>query len=198
MDAFLLGAGCTFGTLCNQSTYPPLAKDFGRCLIPGNYPNLSKVARHLRCELSQLGLERLWSCVDYYAKFAQRRGGFLPNPDWSHDDTVCELKRAVLSLYGRRCDEAAKGVRRSINCTLAHLLRNRIRPGDTIISLNYDTLVENLARRFGLRLAHCSGPPPKNRVRFAKPHGSTSWCIGRLDLNALSGLRCSNRFRRQM
>ena len=45
---------------------------------------------------------------------------------------------------------------------------------DVVVSFNYDTLVERLAKRFGLALRHCRGAP-RDFVKFLKPHGSVSW-----------------------
>ena len=176
MNAFLIGAGCSSGTLRYRSGCPPLAEGFGRRLSPTDYPNLAKIAQHLGNELSQLGMEPLWSCIDYYAKFKD----FLPDPDRDPEKVAYEIKKAVLFLYGSNCENAARAITRSTNCTLVNLLQCRVRPGDVIISFNYDTLVERLARRFGLKLTHCVGRPPRNKIKFAKPHGSTSWRIGQL------------------
>jgi hypothetical protein len=89
---------------------------------------------------------------------------------------VPELKRALLQLYGSTCDDAAKSLRLSNRYTLGSVLK-QIEAGDTLISFNYDTLVERLfmKRKNSHRLLHCSGPPGNGVVRFAKPHGSSSW-----------------------
>jgi hypothetical protein len=180
MTVFLLGAGCSYGTLEKHPLCPPLAKGFGRCLVERatreKYSSLAKVACHLRRDLSELGLEEIWSCIDYYAKFGEKRDGFLPEPDWSLKEVVCELKRAILLLYGHGCDDASRAVKRTTNCTLVSLLK-RVRGGDTIISFNYDTLVERSARKLKVRLRHGLGRVPRKEVRFAKPHGSISWRV---------------------
>lgn len=191
MHTFLLGAGCSYGTLRNHTSGAPLARDFGRHVAKmnsqGHYRELEAVARHLGSELSQIGLEKLWSCLDHYAKFAQWRGGFLSNPGWSLDEAICQLKRALLAIYGRKCEDAAKHISTRTNCTLVQLLSERIQSGDVVISFNYDTLVERLARKCGLRFVHCSGAPPKNKVKFLKPHGSLSWRIRDLGTAGING-----------
>ena len=52
---------------------------------------------------------------------------------------------------------------------------NQVKPGDALVSFNYDTLVESLCvKRNGLMVRH-SAAPVANIVRFSKPHGSASW-----------------------
>jgi hypothetical protein len=72
--------------------------------------------------------QEIWSCIDYYAKFGEKRDGFLPEPDWSLKEVVCELKRAILLLYGHGCDDSSRAVKRTTNCTLVSLLK-RVRGG---------------------------------------------------------------------
>ena len=176
-SAFFVGAGCSYGTLANHDFFPPLARQFGGQLaqrVSGwrrKYPELAKVARHLQISLPEAGLEDIWTCIDYHAKF---RGTFPTN--WSLKRTVPELKRALLQLYGSTCDDAARTLRLSNRYTLGSVV-NQIEAGDTLISFNYDTLVERLFMKRGSshRLLHCSGPPGNGVVRFAKPHGSSSW-----------------------
>jgi len=177
MKVFLIGSGCSYGTLSFRPGCAPLAKMFGQHLSPTGYPELAKVAKHLGRDLSDLGMEDLWSCIDYYAKFAGS-DGFLPDPRWHRQLAVVELKKALLFLYGSRCEEAARRIGKSTKCTLVDLLRKRVRAGDVIVSFNYDTLVERLARKLGLKLTHCEGRPPKHKVKFVKPHGSVSWRLG--------------------
>jgi hypothetical protein len=100
-------------------------------------------------------------------KIHENRGGFLPDPGWL-GGAVWELKRAILSTYGHGCDRAARTVNRSTACTLLSLMK-RVRGGDVVISFNYDTLIEQLARKLRLRLRHGTGPALRNEVRFVKP-----------------------------
>jgi hypothetical protein len=173
MTVYIFGAGSTYGTLRNHSTCPPLARDFGKHLARVNHPNLAAVASHLGRDLENLGLEEIWSCIDYYAKFTENRGGFLKDPGWLCG-SVWELKRAILSTYGRGCDTVATTLNKS-TCTLVALL-NRVQNGDAVISFNYDTLIERLARKLGRHLRHGTGGA-RTAIRFAKPHGSTSWRV---------------------
>lgn len=150
-------------------------KCFGASLNAGDWPNLADVAHHIGKDLRKLGLEDLWSCIDYYAKFTTNRGGFLADPGWLCG-AVWELKRALLSVYGHACNAAARSIHPSTACTLLSLLK-RVQPRDTVISFDWDTLVERLARKLRLRLRHGSGPAKGTEIRFAKPHGSVSWRV---------------------
>jgi len=183
MRAFFFGAGSSFGTLEHDKVCPPLAKDFGCYLskqpgFPRKYPNLELASSHLSHDLSRIGLEDLWTCLDYYAKLSGFNGA-LPTHDWLWP-AVKELKeQALLWLYGRRCDDAANSLPDSDGYTLGELVKNQIKNGDVVISFNYDTLIERLARCFDVPLRHCSGEP-HGYVKFLKPHGSASWPLNGL------------------
>jgi len=177
LKAFLLGAGASRGTF--DELLVPVASEFGQALSSldpcwkQNYPALFKVVRHLGFNPEGWPLDRVWSCMDYYAKLQPALP--LPKP-WV--DGSRQLKKALLTVYGRRCDDAVAGV----DSTLARLFRAEMQPGDVLISLNYDTIAERIAYGCG----HSLWATPRgdcNGVRFAKPHGSTSWT---LDLNARS------------
>jgi hypothetical protein len=49
--------------------------------------------------------------------------------------------------------------------------------GDVVISFNYDTLIERLAKRFGHTLQSVCGASRPGTVKIVKPHGSASWCL---------------------
>lgn len=157
----------------------PVASEFGRTLgaldpcWQQNYPALVNVVEHLQLDLADWSLEPVWSCIDYYAKLQPA----LPRQKPWNDESR-QLKKALLAVYGRRCDDLNAGT----DCTLAKLFRDELRAGDVLISLNYDTIAERIAldldRPLVLTLHVDSGG-----VRFAKPHGSTSWT---LDLNSHS------------
>jgi hypothetical protein len=190
MKAFLFGAGSSYGTLEHSDARPPLAKEFGSFLskqdgFPGKYPNLTLAAHHIKQRLAQTGLEDLWTCLDYYAKLSGDNGAALgKTPEWLWP-AVQELKRqALLWLIGRRCDKAAEAIPISADYTLGDLLKNQIKTGDVVISFNWDTLIERLARRFGISLRHCCGAP-QGFVKFAKPHGSASWPLSASALSAM-------------
>ena len=177
MTVFVFGAGSTLGALSCTSQCPPVTKAFGKCLPKEKFPHLNAVACHLKQDLTTLGLEDLWSCIDYRAKFSEkRRHGMLADPEWL-DGAVWELKRAILSIYGQQCDRAARTISRRSG-TLPSLLK-KVQSGDTIISFNYDTVIERLARVMKLRLRH-SASRLRTAVQFAKPHGSVSWCVSEL------------------
>jgi len=177
MNAFFMGAGASCGTLQDSEHRPPVAANFGSALKvaapewESQYPGLRDVVRHLGIPLEELGLERMWTTIDYYAKL----GSLLPVcPQWGPLATR-DLKRALLELYGSRCDRLASMLPLSDNYTLGQILKQRVRSGDLLVSFNYDTLIERLALRFGhnigMALAKCGG----DVVQLAKPHGSVSW-----------------------
>ncbi len=178
------------GTLAHSDAQPPLARNFGQFLSkqPGflkKYPNLARAAHHAGRELSKIGLDDLWTCLDYYAKLSGVDGA-LPDRDWLWP-AVKELKgQALLWLYGRRCDAAADSLPASDEYTLGDILKNRIEVGDVIVSFNYDTIVERLAKRFNQPVRHCGGAPC-GVVKFVKPHGSASWRLRHLLRTVIDG-----------
>ncbi len=107
------------------------------------YPELAKVATHLKTCLSRVGLEDLWTCVDYHAKFP---GAFII--DWDpRGPVVAELKSALLRLYGRTCDAAANQLILSTSYTLGEIVEE-MKPGDTFVSLTTThTLAERLFQK---------------------------------------------------
>jgi hypothetical protein len=177
MKAFFFGAGSSAGTLEHWPARPPISNRFGAVLkatCPSwerEYPGLVEVVGHLGEQVDKLGLVEIWTCIDYWAKL----GPILPlQPQWNPRATW-DLKRALLLLYGLRCDKAASHLAATDEYTLGHLFTHQIQPGDCLISFNYDTLLERLAPKFG----HVLLPPHQKReagsVTLAKPHGSVSW-----------------------
>jgi len=175
ITAYILGAGSTRGTLANLSPPPPTAAEFGATIsgISGwetEFPALEQVAEHLDRPLAKLGLEAIWSCFDYYAKFEKS----LPPKPW--EDESRTIKRALLRLYGRGCDSAAESLPDTDSYTLGDIVKNRLDTGDFLISFNYDTVPERLARRFGRRpLRMVCSCEAVGVIWLVKPHGSTSW-----------------------
>ncbi|MEW6368772.1 MAG: hypothetical protein AB1714_29440 [Acidobacteriota bacterium] len=179
MKAFFIGAGASQGTLGGKSGCPPVAAEFGRmlaerCDLASDFPALAMVVAHLGVPLFQLGLEQIWTCIDYYAKLSR----VMPVPPvWCGVNASRDLRKALLRLYGRSCDQAAEQLPISHDYTLGHVLGEQVQSGDIIISFNYDTLIERLAIRFGHKLRMvCSSMRP-DIVHLAKPHGSTSWVM---------------------
>jgi hypothetical protein len=180
MNAFLLGAGCTYRTLRCRPGYPPLARDFGYHLLQMNFWSSGRLPGTLAAICQILGGGAFGHASITMPNSVRLMG---PSPKCDLQQVVPELKRAIVFRYGSRCEDAAKAIGRSTHCTLVHFLRDRVKPGDAIISFNYDTVVERLAKRLGLKLTHCLGRPPRGKVRFAKPHGSVSWQIGDLPVS---------------
>jgi len=182
MKAFLFGAGSTVGTLPKCYPLPAAANQFGKAIsdIAGwqnEFPALARVADHLGQPLAELSLERVWSCIDFYAKLQDA----LPPRTWTSESP--DLKRALLRLYGASCDAAVKGLPNDTTFTLGSLFRNDVQPGDILVSFNYDTVIERVAGRFGHRVRMFCSSIDASAVWLTKPHGSTSWCM---DLNSCS------------
>jgi hypothetical protein len=182
MRLLIVGAGASRGSIAKEPSVPTAA-EFGKALARINrdwqraYQSLAKVVtKHLGCSLDQFSLEELWTCVDWYAKFKH----VLPKPAWEDDDADAfgpQLKRALLEVYGGRCDALARALPRNDGYVLGRLLGG-MRPGDVIASFNYDTIVERLAiETFGLNVSSVSAAQPSPAILLVKPHGSVSWAM---------------------
>ncbi|HLX43084.1 MAG TPA: hypothetical protein VKR43_06605 [Bryobacteraceae bacterium] len=174
MNAFFFGAGCSCGTLGDEC---PTAAKFGARVLANDpnwkehYKKLSELIEvHLNADICELGLEEIWTFIDYYCKFHDA----FPTP--ALYDLIPELKSALLSVYGGPIDRKAHKLKPTEAFTLSAVLR-QVEPGDAVISFNYDTLVERFALSRGLDLRSFSKELRSDVVNFAKPHGSTSWCL---------------------
>jgi len=178
MKAYFLGAGASAGTLQSRGIRVPVAVQFGSVLFeidPGwtkKYSELVKIVNHLNLPLTNWPLEPVWTYMDYYAKL---RNAVPGGQKWSGESP--QLKRALLQVYEKRCDQAADSLPRDGSYTLGNFLQHELARGDGIISFNYDTVIERLARRFD-RYIQPVGPLRRHgAILLAKPHGSTSWTM---------------------
>ena len=178
MKAFFLGAGASCGTMRYSSTPVPVAERFGEALQvidptwDEKYPALVKVIDHLHLNQSNWGLEPVWTCIDYYAKLQE---AIPTDRDWSGESR--QLKKALLEVYGRRCDSAADRLPLSDSYTLGSLFQNELKDGDVLISFNYDTIAERLASNFGRQIQSVHAVGNERTIILAKPHGSASWTM---------------------
>lgn len=187
MKAFFIGAGASKGTFHSTATPVPVAAEFGEALQAidpqwlDNYPALSEIVNHLSLSPNDWSLEPIWTYMDYCAKLQEAIPNSLP---WTGEHPSRQMKKALLEVYGRRCDDAADQLPRDGSYTLGRLIERELNSGDIIISFNYDTIVERLARRFGHTFLSVYAQEQERRrgITLAKPHGSTSWT---LDLNRI-------------
>ena len=188
MKVFFIGAGASKGTFHSTDTLVPVAAEFSKALQdinpqwPSHYPALFKIVGHLDLPLANWGLEPVWTCMDYYAKLQKAIPNSLP---WTGEHPSRQMKKALLEVYGKRCDDAADQLPLTDSYTLGQLIKNELNPGDIIISFNYDTIVERLAHRLGghtLLSVYAQEQNRKKGITLVKPHGSTSWT---LDLNRI-------------
>jgi hypothetical protein len=184
---FIVGSGCSRGTLGGNADCPPVAQDFvkeleARARWMSDYPELSKVIAHLRRTHDNVGLEELWTCIDLHTKFPE----VFPI-SWKPRGVITELKSALVRMYGRHCDQLSERIPPSDTCTIVAEVANKIQAGDTLVSFNYDTLIERVVKNIGsVPMRHGMHLEP-GTIRFAKPHGSTSWSIQDLGYSVTNG-----------
>src|ERR1019366_8619457 len=168
MKVVILGAGSTIGTFNGASLgvdrfvdrlyyvrgvswrdeYRGLCRVIGDCKSPpGKTPSL----------------DRVWTRIDYYSKL-DRSLGTTPG------DASLDFHKALLDAYSLTADERAALAEADAEFTLKTILRP-LDSGDALISFNWDTAAERVAKTLNLDLASAH----ESRIRLIKPHGSLSW-----------------------
>src|SRR6266446_3067376 len=133
MKAFFFLAGASRGSFPSNGVPVPVATEFGKVLQAidsawtQKYPNLSRVVSHLRLPPDHWSLEEVWSCMDYYAKLQEA----IPmRRAWS--EASPEMKKALLQVYGKRCDDLAEQLPLTGKYTLGRLIKDELAPGDIL------------------------------------------------------------------
>lgn len=174
MRVVLVGAGASAGTVG-----APVAREFGQHL-PDNwgdlFPALVQPVNDWANEpdadpAEGWPLDAVWTRIDNRAKLF-RALGVEPYPV----ETSLDLRRAILNVYGNVLVAALPaGAEGTLATELARLRPDR---GDVVISMNYDVVVEEVARRGNVHLAVADPHNPRPAapaITLAKPHGSVSW-----------------------
>jgi len=183
-QVFIFGAGATRGTFPWSRHPVPSAAEFGAGLTSIaqrwhlELPALAKVVtEHLGRRRDDFSLEELWTCIDWHAKLK----GALPRPNWTDSDAGRfgpEIKKALLLVYGTRCDTAASELPANATYTIGRLFTDRLGTDDLVASFNYDTVAERLAmNHFQHALRSVNSPRRVAGPTLAKPHGSVSWSM---------------------
>lgn len=173
MKAFLFGAGSTCGT-----AGAPIAADFGAELAfldpdwPVHYPAIHTVVKHLGLPLDRWGLEEVWSCIDFTSKLHRAIPDARNDPGESP-----QLKKALLKVFGKRLDEFTNRHEVTEEFTLGYLLRREVADDDCLVSFNYDTVMERVAKQSDRRLRVAGIASTDPGAILVKPHGSTSWAM---------------------
>jgi hypothetical protein len=172
MKVVILGTGSTIGTLERVA----LATELG---VNGFTRRLSRVKPEWRNEYPSLAravddsgsenLDQIWTRMDYAGKLQRS----LKRPTYP-PETSGQLHRALLVAYSL-ADEVERLDLDS--CFTLKTALMDLGDGDVLISFNWDTVAERIARSpsLGKKLV-ASGPVLHGRsVNLVKPHGSLSW-----------------------
>lgn len=171
MNVVVLGTGATIGTFANEQ----LGVNGFTARLDHVYPSWRHDYSHLNQAVLKCGssnLDRIWTHIDLFAKFPQALG---PNP--YGPDISGQLRKALLRAYSLNdeVNELVNGPKIHGDFKLKHVLRG-LRPGDAIVSFNWDTAAERIAEKLDVRLVVAAGPHvDPDRVNLIKPHGSLSW-----------------------
>jgi len=167
---FLLGAGASKACglpLTNEMlpTVLPALKtkslrkrttDFVKYLYPyfksswGNYPNL----------------EELLSLMDVYVEFSSK----VKSSHKFEPDEVDELKDDLLAAITASLSEKTESIK--IQNTQFFRLAQLLKPGDAVVTFNWDLLVEKALTEFGLDWNY---ELKNDKIALLKPHGSIDW-----------------------
>lgn len=175
MKVVIIGTGASIGTIGAEAG---VAK-FVRRLIEvrglswrSDFPNLALAIDDCKddyTDLLSLGLDNIWSRIDYYSKF---RGilGVEYGPE-----TSLELYKAILEAYSFTMEVDQLSSVTTGNFTLKQILAE-LKPGDVLISFNWDVLAETVAKKIlGKDLVQAPCPGGERHILLIKPHGSLSW-----------------------
>jgi hypothetical protein len=187
MKAVILGAGSTIGTFDNPSLGVQAFADRLDKVRPAwrnDYPQLADALE--KCGSGNL--DHLWTYMEYTSHL---RRSLCPKTDCprTRDNPDCrghrcegqrfgsdlsgQLRKALLDAYALE-DEFAK-LPKAASFTLKDIVGS-LRDGDVLISFNWDTVAERLARDLGVSLRAAGRPPlDHSSVWLIKPHGSLSW-----------------------
>nr|MDO8080818.1 SIR2 family protein [Candidatus Freyarchaeota archaeon] len=195
----LLGAGASKGTLGEQA---PVAKDFGQYLnriVPNwsqNYPYLATAIRFLEQRISDTSenswaLDKVWSAIDNRVKLQYILGLSLPGAPFPPPRAKriyeldldpwglagFELRCAVAHVYGVELEPAIQNAVEG-NGTIKKEIE-KLRPGDCVISFNYDLLAERILEKLNKKVTIANywldNTNIDNTILLCKPHGSLNW-----------------------
>lgn len=198
----IIGAGGTRGGLSNTFSPPPLDGDFfdiaGQISGRGTRRLAARVRRDvfdLYRQVSGIGLEQYFRDIETRAHIGRIAKSANKPKDWQRrQDDLEELIRRV--LIQTTCD-LTSGAAKALQ-SKAHLsLINYLRRGDTIITFNYDTLIEETLARSKLNWRPGDGygttasgitkgwakdvtlknGSSKSDVQLLKLHGSLNWTL---------------------
>lgn len=118
----------------------------------------------------KIDLDTLWTRIDYYSKFRKILGC-----EYGSEASI-QLHKAIIEAYSfnEKIDDVL--IRTAKEDFTLKIELNKLCPGDTLISFNWDTLAETIAMNMlGINLVQVPCPYNGTHIRLIKPHGSLSW-----------------------
>ncbi len=200
----ILGAGATRGALQSvKKIRPPLNKDFFNILkecvnsIDGqkHRNKFLKLERFIGKELRNLDsrvptMEEVFTYLFVSKDIPNLKGGPGPKPSGNFRPEIRDFLILVVSIFNF-LQSAPKAKKWGLYSNLTTLLEE----GDAIITLNYDTLLDNALLEIGwnpikgntesgygfridsqkVKFKNCRKPSDNKRILLLKPHGSLNW-----------------------
>jgi len=173
MKVVVLGTGATSGTLQTDGGVDGFVKRL-KAAQPNweqDYKELARVVDDCEKKPEQLGLDRIWTRIDYYSKFKLIFGS-----DYGSKAAI-QIRKAVADAYSFK-NEIDQLCATDTDFTLKRVLRG-LTAGDALISFNWDTVAETILQHMlaqdGQELVQAPHPSASSHIRLIKPHGSLSW-----------------------
>lgn len=193
----VLGAGASRGaSFCTpgRQVLPPLDADFFRLaqhLDEGVYNRFAKpVLEFLRDEYGARSLptlEEVFTQLEGFDRFLREFSTRRGRRTVRYQKQLGHLQNLIPAVFGAAL--------RGVTCDWHDRMAQAMRPGDAVVSFNYDTLIDSSLTRWarGIWDASCGygftvgqgapawtapttpGPFTQNYVRLLKPHGSLHW-----------------------
>lgn len=202
MLLLVVGAGASYAEAKHaglpEELCPPLMKDFAERLWSefNSHFLLSAYLREINLEPGNdacatfVALERDQPQninVESFFEFAYRHRDFVA-PGHEQFEPATEYENLLLhGIFNPLVNLLVQGLYKhgpeTTQLTLAQTVARQLRPGDTVLNLNYDTIFEIGARRAGHDLVFLPNQPSKPSLSISKPHGSMNLLV---DMNRQS------------
>ncbi len=197
----LFGAGATRGAFADKSFPPPVDKDFfeiaGQIKGRGTRAVARKVLKsvwELYGRTNNVGLEEYYREVETRARIGSFAKSQNQPRDW--DRRRKELEELIRRVYIHTTVDMSQKPPQPLESPVHQHLLNRLRSGSTIITFNYDLVIEesfdganlwNPGNGFGLEVTGRSHDwtrrwfqnrgayPGKSKIQLLKLHGSLGW-----------------------
>nr|WP_319999903.1 SIR2 family protein [uncultured Draconibacterium sp.] len=180
----ILGAGASYGHGYDLGIKPPLAKEFFTCEVSGELldeynPIVDLFVKNLKLDINSIDIESLYENVDAIWNLLPHDSSkeieeYFKNQDFFFVTPIEFLRSYIIDVIY----ESTKWLE-SNSCPLHDsLLRRYLNHGDTIISFNYDLIIDSTLKNTGEwqeKDGYGFNNQNNSKYLLLKPHGSINW-----------------------